>query len=250
MNSTRRSIRIFCAALALSSVLFAGSQSFAGPIVGNQVPTLRLQIDNVPNTWNYSPAVSDYRPATDADGGYELTTPKEFPVLENRARVRIEELQFYADPFVLNNILVTNTTTSTQVFTATVALPTTFPAPNFVSGSVVTSVIDGGGTAGATVATTAGQALYQARIDGSNVQTLQNDPFSVSSPGSASASFGPAVNNTAVTSDISIQLRFSLTAGDTAAILSRFDVTAIPEPASAALIGIGVALVAAIRRRP
>jgi hypothetical protein len=249
MNSIRHSIRYFCAAFALTAVLFAGSRSFAGPIVGNQVPTLRLEIENVPNSWTYRPEATDYSPATNEDGGYVLETPREFDVLGNRAHVEIAGLQFDPDPFVLNNILVTNTTTSTQVFTATVALPTTFPAPNLISGSVVTSVIDGGGSAGATVATTAGQALYQARIDGSTVQTLQNDPFSVSSPGSASASFGPGVNTTAVTSDIGIQLRFSLTPGDTAAILSRFDVTEIPEPASAALIGIGLALVAAIRRR-
>jgi hypothetical protein len=250
MNSTRRSIRIFCAAFALSYVLFAGSQSFAGPIVGNQVPTLRLAIDGVPNSWTYSPAATDYQPATGEDGGYVLTTPREFDVLGNRAHVEISGLQFNPDPFVLNNILVTNTTTTTQIFTATVALPTTFPAPNFISGNVLTSVIDGGGSAGATIATTAGQALYQARIDGSTVATLQNDPFSLSAPGTAPASFAPTVNNVAVNSDIGIQLRFSLTAGDTAAILSRFDVTAIPEPASVALIGLGLTLVGCIRRRP
>jgi hypothetical protein len=250
MNSIRLSIRFFCAAFALSSVLFAGSQSFAGPIVGNQVPTLRLAIEGVPSTWTYTPARDDYEAATGEDGGYVLSDPVEFNVLGNRAHVEISGLQFNPDPFVLNNILVTNTTTTTQIFTATVALPTTFPAPNFISGNVLTSVIDGGGSAGATVATTAGQALYQARIDGTTVATLQNDPFSLASPGTASASFGPTVSNTAVNTDIGIQLRFSLTAGDTVAILSRFDVTAIPEPASAGLIGIGLALVAAIRRRP
>lgn len=253
MNFLRRSTNFFCAAFALSFVLFAGSQLLAGPIVGNQVPTLTLQIDNVPNSWSYAPAATEFRPATDADGGFELATPKDFNVLENRAHVRIEELQFDPDPFVLNNILVTNTTTSTQIFSAFVGLPTTFGAPNIISGNVRTNVIDGGND-GATVATVSPTALYQAQIDGTTVATLQNHPFSVVAPAGGSntlaASFGPTVSNVPVTSNIGIQLRFSLTPGDTAAILSRFDVTEIPEPASAALIGIGLALLASnVRRR-
>jgi hypothetical protein len=160
--------------------------------------------------------------------------------------VRIEELQFNPDPFVLNNILVTNNSASTQIFTAFVGLPTTFVAPNVITGSVRTSVIDGG-LDGATVATVSGQALYQAQIDLTTVASLQSHPFSVTAPvgGSitASASFGPTANGVPVTSSIGIQLRFSLTPGDTAAILSRFDVV-VPEPTSAALIGAALALVA------
>jgi hypothetical protein len=248
MNSIRRSIRVFCAALALSFILSAGTQSFAGPIVGEKVPTISIKIEDSPTapSWIYSPAASEYRPATDADGGFELPVPREFNILENRARVRIEEFQFDPDPFVLNNILVTNTTTTTQIFSAFVGLPTTFPAPNFISGNVRTNVIDGGND-GATVATTSPTALYQAQIDGTTVATLQNHPFALSAPvagsNTAAASFGPTVSAVPVTSNIGIQLRFTLTPGDTAAILSRFDVTAIPEPASIALIGLGLALV-------
>jgi PEP-CTERM motif len=252
MNSKRHSIRYFSGAVALSSVLFAGSQSFAGPIVASEVPTLTLQIENVTGPWTYSPAPSEYRPAQDADGGFELNGTREFDVLGSRAHVEIQELQFDPDPFVLNNILVTNTTASTQIFSAFVGLPTTFGAPNFISGNVRTNVIDGGND-GATVATQSPTALYQAQIDGTTVFSLQNHPFSVVAPAGGSntlsASFGPTVNAVPVTSNIGIQLRFTLTPGDTAAILSRFDVTAIPEPASAALIGIGLALVAGIRRR-
>jgi hypothetical protein len=254
MNLIRPSIRYFCATLALSYVLFAGLPSFAGPIVDeNDVPTLTLQIDNVPGSWTYSPMLDDLRPATDEDGGYELSSPREFDVLGDRAHVEIAGLKFDPDPFVLNNILVTNTTTSTQIFSAFVGLPTTFGAPNFISGNVRTNVIDGG-TDGATIATTSPTALYQAQIDGTTVATLQPHPFSVVAPAGGSntlaASFGPTVSAVPVTSNIGIQLRFSLTPGDTAAILSRFDVTAIPEPASIALIGIGMALVAGgIRRR-
>jgi hypothetical protein len=155
-----------------------------------------------------------------------------------RANITIKELEFDPDPFVLNNILITNTTATTQIYTVGVALPTVFAAPNFISGNVRTDVIDGGGAAGGTVSTVAGFPIYSAQIDFSEVASLQADPFSVTAPAGgssgASASFGPTVNGTAVTSNIGIQLRFSLTAGDTAAILSRFDVVAIPEPASLA----------------
>ena len=251
MNALRVSIRILCAALALSCVL-ATQQLFAGPLTANQIPTITIAIEDVPEppNWSYTPPVDAYRPATDADGGYELASPQDFDILENRAHVRIEELQFDPDPFVLNNILVTNTTNSTQIFSAFVGLPTSFGAPNSISGNVRTSVIDGG-LDGATVATVGGQALYQAQIDFATVATLQNDPFSVSAPGggsnTASESFGPTSNAVPVNSNIGIQLRFTLTAGDTAAILSRFDV--VPEPASLALVGIGLALLTGIAGR-
>jgi hypothetical protein len=244
MNFIRQSIRFFCAASALSYALYFGSQSSAGPIVGNSIPSVTLQIENVPapTSWSYRPSANDFRPATDEDGGFELNGTRDFDVLANRAHVRIEELQFDPDPFVLNNILVTNTTNATQIFSAFVGLPTTFPAPNVISGSVRTSVIDGG-TDGATVATVGPNPIYAAQIDGTTVATLQNHPFSLTAPSpgppaSAVASFGPTPNNIPVTSNIGILLRFSLTPGDTAAILSRFDV--VPEPTYAALIGIGL----------
>jgi len=255
MKSPRRSLFSFCAAIAVSYTFAAGSaQLFAGPIFAGQVPTVSIKIDDSPTapSWTYSPSANEYRVATDADGGYELTGPREFDILTNRAHVRIEELQFDPDPFVLNNILVTNTTTATQIFSAFVGLPTTFSAPNFISGNVRTSVIDGG-MDGATIATAAPTPLYQAQIDGVTVATLQDNPFSViaaaGGSNTASASFGPSLNAIPVTSNIGIQLRFSLTPGDTASILSRFDVVAVPEPASVVLVAIALAVALCIAAR-
>ncbi len=250
MNSCRLSLRLLCAVFAFSCLLAAGSaQVFAGPLTPGQLPTVTVRIEDIPNapSWTYSAPIEAYSRATDADGGYELDSPRDFEILDNRAHVRIEELQFNPDPFVLNNLLVTNTTTSTQIFSAFVGLPTTFAAPNVISGSVRTSVIDGG-MDGATVSTATGQALYQAQIDLTPVASLQNDPFSVIGPAggsnTASATFGPTASIIPVNSNIGIQLRFSLTPGDTAAILSRFDV--VPEPMSVALMGVGLLLVTGI----
>jgi PEP-CTERM motif-containing protein len=254
MNTSRRSLFVCCAAIAVSYIFAAGSaQLFAGPINAGQVPTLRIVTEDLPNaSWTYSPAATEYRVAQDADGGYELVGTRDIDILNGRAHVRIEELQFDPDPFVLNNILVTNTTTSTQIFSAFVGLPTTFIAPNFISGNVRTSVIDGGQD-GATIATASPTSIYQAQIDGTTVATLQNHPFSVIAPAggsnTASASFGPTLNAIPVTSNIGIQLRFSLTPGDTASILSRFDVEAVPEPATVVLVVVGLAGTVCIARR-
>jgi hypothetical protein len=229
--------------------LYAGS----GSLTPDQLPTIAIRIEDSPTapTWSHTPAVDAYQSATDSNGGYVLSAPRDYDILNNRAHLRIEGLQFDPDPFVLNNILVTNTTAAPQVFSAFVGLPTSFAAPNLISGNVRTSVIDGGFD-GATVASALGQPLYQAQIDAVTVATLQNDPFSVIAlPGNsntAAETFGPLASAVPVNTNIGIQLRFSLSPGDTVAILSRFDVV-VPEPSSAVMLGIGLAFVAGRSRR-
>ena len=257
MNFSRRSVGPFCAALALFCAITGGAfQAFAGTIT---LPTIEISIEGNPApAWKYTPSAREYRGITGAGGGYELSGPQEFDILNNWAHLTIETLQWDPDPFVLNNILVTNTTSSTQIFSAFVSLPTSFGAPNSISGNVRTNVIDGGDD-GANVATVSPTALYQAQIDGFTVATLQNHPFSVSAPiggsNTAFASFGPLLSAIPVSSSIGIQLRFSLTPGDTASFLSRFDVVEpvvnrVPDAASsAALVTIAVPFVVAMTAR-
>jgi hypothetical protein len=164
------------------------------------------------------------------------------------ADVEVLDLEFHPNPYVLNNILVTNTSATTQTFTMGVVLPTTFGTPNEILGSITTQVIDGNDN-GATIAAPTGGSIYQAIIDGFVVATLQDDPFSIVAPvagvNNALADFGPDGNLLGVNSFIAIKLSFTLSPGDTAAILSRFDV--IPEPSSALLLG--AASVLLLRRR-
>jgi hypothetical protein len=215
-------------------------------------PTITISAEgfNGP-AWRYSPAVEVLENLP--GHGRKLGIPTALAHIQgNRASVVISELAFDPDPFVLNNILITNTTAVTQIYTVGLALPTVFGGPNLISGNVRADVIDGGGGPGATLATVPGFPMYAAQIDFGTVATLHNDPTSVIAPSSGSASlpgsFGPLFNPIAVSSNIGIQLRFSLSAGDTAAILSRFDVVAVPEPSTIAIAVCGVSLLIAVKR--
>jgi hypothetical protein len=158
--------------------------------------------------------------------------------------ITIQELEYDPDPLIYHNILVNNPTGSDQTYDLTISLPTTFAAPNVIRGSIDTSLIG----PDATVSALLGSSVYTALIDGSGVRTLQDYPFSLTTPQdavSASESFGPEGNGTAVTSSIGIRLNFTLSPGDTATIISDFEVT--PEPGTLVLLGLGALL--AFRRR-
>jgi hypothetical protein len=224
-------VTALCAALLFFVAARVDGGLKGGPLGADQLPTFTITMDGAESEWTWTPPVNAFDPVPD---GYLLrNVHQQAGALHGRADVTVDLLRYNPDPFVLNNILVTNTTTTTQIFSAFVGFPTTFAAPNLISGTITTSVIDRD-LNGATVATVSGTPIYQAQIDGLTVATMQNDPFSLTTMTStaSSATFGPTVNAVPVTSNIGIQLRFSLTAGDTAAILSRFDV--IPEPSSAA----------------
>jgi hypothetical protein len=234
------------ASLTVLLLLILPAAAPAGTLHSDAVPTVSISVDSAPGlTFDFTPSESELV-MSGSDHGRKLGTPKAFDnILGGRADVVIQELEFDPDPFVVNNYLVTNPLTTTQVYTIGTGLLTSFAAPNTISGSVLTAVIDSSGNGTATVATAA-TPIYRAQIDGSTVATLQDPAFSVSVPpgvlNNASASFGPSANLVPVTSDIGILLRFSLTPGDTATIISRFDV--VPEPTS---LGLGfLALLAGV----
>jgi hypothetical protein len=249
MIYSRTSFKLLCAVAALASLVLSNANILAGTINSDNLPSLSVSLEG--SKWTYQNSTKVYAPA-DQSGGYDYSGDFNQAILASRARVKILDLDFNPDPFVLNNILVTNTTASTQIFSVTVGLPTTFAGPNLISGNITTSVIDGGND-GATISSVVGQPIYKAQIDFNTVATLQNHPFSVVTPGSssASASFGPTLSAVPVLNNIGIVLTFQLTAGDTAAILSRFDVV-VPEPTSlvlASLIGIAIYASRAGRKR-
>jgi hypothetical protein len=254
MIATNFRHRFLCALIALSfAAVCSTPQVHAGTIEYSKTPFIVVQSGDDANTKVFRPGASNYSAGT-ADGDYILNGQMDVGGVPS-ASVTVQQLEFNNDPFVLNNLLVTNTLGTSQVFSVTVGLPTTVSAPNMISGNVRTSVIDGGND-GATISTISGQALYQAQIDFGTVASLETDPFTLSAaPGSSStssATFGPTASGIPVASSIAVQLRFTLSPGDTASILSRFDVVpggVLPEPGTLTLSAFVLAFACGARRR-
>jgi hypothetical protein len=160
----------------------------------------------------------------------------------------VRELRFDPDPLIYNSILVQNVSAVPQTYTFGVSLPTTWVAPNLIRGSIDTSLI---GT-DAQIAALPNSSIYAAQIDGTTVKTLQDFPFTLTTPQQAVSSwaqFGFDLNNIPVNSSIGIVLTFTLSPGDTAAIVSDFEVALVPEPGSLALLLPGGGLLACRRQK-
>lgn len=162
-------------------------------------------------------------------------------------------VQADADPFVVANVALTNTSASTQTFVIIVSEATSVVSATTTGGSVAaTLTVDGGG---GTLGHNGTTAMYTALIDGSAYDVLYPYDSSVSAAfGSAviaPASFGlPGYTQPgpAVASSIGIRLEFTLTPGDQASFTSRFDVLPVPEPGVAGLGLLGMAALLALRR--
>ena len=164
---------------------------------------------------------------------------------------------FDNDPVVNGLVAVTNLNAVTQQFTLIFTLPVAPIGPStLIGGSVQGGMTDNTGD-DATVSTPAGSAFYTARIDNVGVQQLYIDPQSFSAggpflsgniPNAAVGTPIPSQAGPAVASNIGIQLDFLLTPGDSASFTSVF-VVVVPEPATAALFGVGLLGIALLGRR-
>lgn len=159
------------------------------------------------------------------------------------------EFEFDPDPWVQANYTITNNSANPIAYVFTVNLPVapSLSPPNLMGGSVSGSLTDNNGN-GATLTSNAPSAVYTALINGSPVATLLNDPFSISAGSFLSTTIGPQQFGTPIpgdpapnvsVNDIGIELRFTLSPGDSAAFTSVLVVEPVPEPATAGLLGLG-----------
>jgi PEP-CTERM motif-containing protein len=169
-----------------------------------------------------------------------------------------------SDPVVTGVITSTNLQPTTQLFTYVFTLPVSPMASTLTGGSARGTVTDTNGD-GATLSPGPGGSVYTALIDGApygapptSTQLLFGPSyFDPATPngtdfgGPTGEKFGapiPSYSGPGVTSSIGIQLQFYLTGFDQSSITSNH-VVVVPEPHTAALLGVGLGLLAVRRRR-
>jgi|GEM_PF-6001046 len=167
--------------------------------------------------------------------------------------IGITKLEFDPDPYVLCNQIFYNNTANTQTYQATITQPAYLSSlSNQVYGSIVVSLQDSDDPINGSMLSDNNTPIYKAFIDGVLVDTLLDPSYSLmTSPpnntiGSGLREFGWNPYTGAVNNNISITVELNLSPGDTATVLSRFDVKVIPEPSMMLLVGFGGLL---LRRR-
>jgi len=204
----------------------------------------------------------------DAEGVAYWSLNQPFSILDNGqavAQIDSWSVALKEDPFVQNNVNVTNTSAYTQVFIVSVIMP--IPAFNYdkvIYSSVGVSATDNDAN-NALLVNVAGANFYQGRVDtvtkltldppGLPIDTADCSPFP-STPGctaTASAGVATLAVTPGVAHEIQVILRFALSSGDSAGVTSRFEIAAsaapAPEPGTASLLAVGLALLAVTRRR-
>ena len=197
------------------------------------------------------PVVETYDPATHS-WGYVLTAP----VVGDDWTINSWVSAYDTDPFVTNNISLTNNSGVAQTFIISAALPiAAFNYDKAVFSSVGVTATDSNGNGSLSVTSL---ALFEGQVNGVGALSLL-DPVSLTQ---ANCSPFPNTNGCSATvSDgivsqlvpagvanlIGIKLQFTLSPGDSIGITSRFEI--VPEPTTLLLVGAGLIGLAVTRRR-
>jgi hypothetical protein len=171
-------------------------------------------------------------------------------------------LEVNEDPYVSQAFGFKNNSATTETFVIINSIPILPVGPTSVmggsaGGSVTDSNFDGLGG----VNTLPGTPLYIALIDGAPVPStaLHADPFSQGFlfPGHTAniqdtlfGLPGPTLAGPAASTSIGIRSEFQLSGGDSIAMTNFFVIESVPEPGTASLLGLGLAGLGLLGRRP
>jgi len=243
-------MRLVARLLSLALVLFATAPAFAVPV------TLDVFADGVHIG---SADASRLGCVDNADGVSANCYVQDLPYGVDYPLVNIDEisLQVDSDPVVTGTTSITNTFGTTQHITLLFTLPIVpINTTTLTGGSFRGTVTDRDGD-GATLATFGpGTALYTALLDGNDWQSLYPDSQSVAagqflSNNITNTNFGapiPSLPGPSVLTSIGIRIDFTLTPFDSASFTSNHVVIPVPEPHTAGLLLLGLALIANRRR--
>jgi hypothetical protein len=176
-------------------------------------------------------------------------------------------IELKEDPFITNNLSLTNTFGVTSTFVATVMLPIpAFAYDTVINSSVGVTVTDSNGDNTLLFDVSGATPIFSGFVNlpGSTTLLAMNPIFpgtlpittadcfpsfpgcsATSSNGVASLAVAPGVATL-----IGLTLTFQLSPGDSVGITSRFEIVNVPEPATAALLALGLGAALALARRP
>jgi hypothetical protein len=123
------------------------------------------------------------------------------------------------------------------------------PNGTLTSGRFSATLTDLDASGSAEMSIPVGKAFYTALLDGSDWQPLYSGQQSFTTGASVAIpelTFGDPIPlaGPAVLQSIGIRIEFDLTAGDRVVVTSQHDVVPVPEPGTAALVGLGFAFLA------
>lgn len=218
-------------------------------------------------TWNMLDPLNADSTLTAPDVNGVATWSLDDPFAVSAYTVNSWSIELKEDPFITNNLSLTNTFGVTSTFVATVMLPIpAFAYDTVINSSVGVTVTDSNGDNTLLFDVSGATPIYDGFVNfpGSTTLLAMNPIFPgtlpittadcfPSFPG-CSATSSNGVASLAVTPGVAtligLTLTFQLSPGDSVGITSRFEIVNVPEPATAALLALGLGAALALARRP